>query len=94
MVTGGRAARVGIGILVVCLICLIRLGHPTSFKPCYTIHSYSLSLQSVTEDSVVLSDLSKYDGLTLTVETGPPETFDLIIERSGSRSDQDYVVRQ
>ena len=82
-VASSKSKFLGTAGLVVCLICLIRLGHATSFKPCYTIHSYSLSLQSVTEDSVVLGDLSKYDGFTLSVETGPPKMFGLGVEHSG-----------
>ena len=88
-----KSKSLGIAILVVCLICLIRRGHATSFKPCYTIHSYSLTLQSVTEDSVVLGDLSKYDGFTLSVETGPPGRFVLIVEHPDLRGMSEQVFR-
>jgi hypothetical protein len=73
---------------------MIRLAQATTPRPCYTSHAYSLVLQSVTVDSVALDDLSKYDGFTLFLETGPPDMFELEVDHPDLKGwiDQSFQV--
>jgi len=73
-------------LLIGCLIFLVSLAETTSPPLCYTIHRYSLTLQSVTQDSTALEDLSAYQGFTVELETGPPNAFYLVVEHADPHS--------